>query len=172
MNAFESGQRKLIPAVLIYAERDNQFLMLHRNAARTPDFEDYHKGKWNGLGGKCEANESPLETAMRELEEESGLKLEPSRFKALGTLQFPDFKAHKNEDWIVFVFLVDVPKGFEAWQRGPEGDLVWIVKEKVLGLNLWAGDKYFIPMLLERRPFLATLWYEGQDVRRHWIQKL
>src|SRR5947209_14723068 len=95
-NAFETGERKVIPAVLVYAQLDGRTLMLRRDSGR-PD--DYHKGKWNGLGGKLDIDESPLEAAKRELLEESGLDLPESAFRALGVLQFPNFKAHKSEDW-------------------------------------------------------------------------
>ena len=38
--------------------------MLHRVKKEN----DYHEGKWNGLGGKFEAGESPEECAKREIE--------------------------------------------------------------------------------------------------------
>src|SRR4051812_11431974 len=102
-NPFEAGTRKVIPAVLIYIRRADRVLMIHRNSV-VPGYVDYHQGKWNGLGGKCEIDESPLDAALREVKEESGIVLNESQIKALGVLQFPNFKAHKNEDWIVFVF--------------------------------------------------------------------
>ncbi|HUP56236.1 MAG TPA: NUDIX domain-containing protein, partial [Bdellovibrionota bacterium] len=105
-NPFEAGTRKVIPAVLVYAFDGLRVLLIHRVAPDRAD--DYHAGKWNGLGGKLELDESPLEGARRELREESGLDLPLDRFRALGTLQFPNFKAHKAEDWVVFVFRAEV----------------------------------------------------------------
>ena len=108
-NLFETGERKSIPAVLVYARLEDQVLMIHRNASATvTGCEDHHAGRWNGLGGKCEANESALEAARREFLEEAGIDLESDTFNPLGVLQFPNFKAHKNEDWIVFVFSVEI----------------------------------------------------------------
>src|SRR4051812_2814241 len=98
-NAFETGERKVIPAVLIYAWRGDEVLMIRRDSGRPGD---YHAGKWNGLGGKLELDESPVEGARRELREEAGLDLPESAFRALGSIQFPNFKAHKKEDWVVF----------------------------------------------------------------------
>ena len=98
MNAFEAGTRKVIPAVLIYLRRGDSVLMLHRNARDAS--ADFHSGKWNGLGGKCDPDESPLETAKRELQEESGLDLPLESFHSLGVVQFPNFKPKKHEDWI------------------------------------------------------------------------
>src|SRR4051794_1381265 len=99
-NPFESGVRKVIPAVLVYLQKGDQILMIHRNS-KGPGPLDFHEGKWNGLGGKCELDESPLEAAVREVQEESGLELPESEFRSLGVVQFPNFKAHRNEDWIV-----------------------------------------------------------------------
>lgn len=170
-NPFESGARKVIPAVLVYARMGDQFLMIHRGGEKKGD---YHLGKWNGLGGKLEADESPLEGARRELREESGLDLEAGRFRALGALQFPNFKAHKNEDWMVFLFKAEVrrdevPKVLEGCA---EGTLHWIPIQEILNLNLWAGDRLFIPSVLAGRPVIGTIWYEGQSVSRHWIEEL
>jgi 8-oxo-dGTP diphosphatase len=142
--------------------------MLHRNAKAG----DYHEGKWNGLGGKLEPDESPLEAAIRELEEEAGLKLSADAFTPLGALQFPNFKPHKSEDWLVFVFEARVAESGKPWARGPEGDLEWIARERVLSLNLWEGDRHFIPYVLAAKPFVGTIWYDGPRVARHWIAPL
>jgi 8-oxo-dGTP diphosphatase len=172
MNPFESGARKVVPAVLIYARNRDRVLMIHRNALGRPG--DYHAGKWNGLGGKAEPDESPLETARRELLEESGLELPPERFRPLGVVQFPNFKAHKGEDWVVFVFAADVndAESSHAWARSEEGDLHWVPASDLLSLSLWAGDRHFLPLVIQGRPFFGTIWYQGQDVTRHWIQPL
>ena len=57
--------------------------MIYRNKKQN----DYHEGKWNGLGGKFEPGESPEECAIREIEEESGLKVASLRMK--GFITFP-----------------------------------------------------------------------------------
>ncbi len=172
MNPFESGVRKQIPAVLIYVRHRGHVLMLHRIAPDRP--EDFHAGRWNGLGGKSEADESPLETAVRELKEESALDLGSDQFQALGVLQFPNFKPHKSEDWVAWVFVVDLASEAQPPRLGPcpEGKLHWIKDEEVLGLNLWPGDQLFLPYVLKREPFLGTIWYENSQVGRHWITGL
>ncbi len=171
MNAFESSARKAIPAVLIYAKRGNDVLMIHRNSGRSGD---YHVGKWNGLGGKCEPDESPLETARRELREESGLDLPADAFRPLGVLQFPNFKAHKNEDWIVFVFTATVSESGvrSLLKKSAEGELHWVRAKDLLSLSLWAGDRHFIPYVADEKPFMGTIWYKGEEVIRQWVTSL
>ena len=72
-------------ATLCYLKRNNKTLMLHRIKKK----DDIHEGKWNGLGGKFEKGESPEECAIREVREESGIKINKLRLK--GVLTFPDF---------------------------------------------------------------------------------
>jgi 8-oxo-dGTP diphosphatase len=177
VNPFEAGARKVIPAVLVYVLDDaGRVLMLHRTASRAPGATpDYHAGKWNGLGGKLELDESPLEAARREVREESGLELPESAFRVIGTLQFPNFKAHKGEDWLCFVLLAELPAGVapdQALERGPEGDLHWVPARDLTSLNLWPGDRHFIPYVQRREPFVGTIWYRGPEVVRHWVVAL
>lgn len=167
-NVFETGSRKVIPAVLVYIEREDDVLMLYRNAKPG----DYHAGKYNGLGGKLEADESPREAAAREVLEEAGIALDPSAFRSLGFLQFPNFKAHKSEDWIVFVLMARVTASVEAWSSGPEGDLKWVPKRDLLKLNVWEGDRYFLNYVAQGRPFAGTIWYNDQVVAKHSIEVL
>jgi 8-oxo-dGTP diphosphatase len=165
-NAFERGERKVIPAVLVYVKRGTQVLMLHRNGRA----DDYHSGKWNGLGGKLELGESPREAARRELLEESGLELAPEDFRPIGTLFFPNFKAHKSEDWWVTVFIAHLSlDAAPMLQAGDEGELHWIEEARLLSLPLWEGDRHFIPFVLNEKPFMGTLWYEGERVVRQEV---
>ena len=47
-------------ATLCYIKKNNQTLMLHRVKKKN----DMHEGKWNGLGGKFEAGETPEECVI------------------------------------------------------------------------------------------------------------
>jgi 8-oxo-dGTP diphosphatase len=176
MNAYESGERKNIPAVLIYVRHQGQTLMIHRN---TRDIKnDDHSGKWNGLGGKCEKDESYLEAAQRELKEESGLNVLSNRFQFVGFLQFPNFKANKNQDWSVMVFTVEV-EAFEVQTltdpqgvRVHEGTLHWINDSEISALNLWPGDRYFIDHVINSKPFFGSIMYEGPEVIRAHVSMI
>lgn len=176
MNVYESGSQKNIPAVLIYCRhgfRDGaRILMIHRNSETRPG--DDHSGKWNGLGGKCEKNESYLEAARRELREESGLDLPKERFRSLGLLQFPNFKAHKNEDWTVMVFAAEVEENelVHVIPKSDEGELHWIPEADLEKLNLWPGDRHFIPFVSRQEPFYGAIWYDGPSVTRVEVERV
>ena len=127
----------MIFATLCYLRQDGKTLMIHRIKKEN----DMHEGKWNGLGGKMYSGETPEECAVREIREESGL--EATRMLMKGVLTFPSFS--NNQDWYAFVFLVKEFKGEII--ESSEGKLAWISNEELLDLNLWEGDKIFIPLL-------------------------
>ena len=56
---------------LCYIENDNKYLMLHRVKKKN----DMNEGKWIGVGGHVESQETPEECLVREVKEETGLTL-------------------------------------------------------------------------------------------------
>ncbi len=142
----------MILATLLYVQKEDKTLMLYRNKKEN----DYHEGKWNGLGGKFEPGESAEECAVRELKEESGLTAKSMKMK--GFISFPKFDG--ENDWHVFIFVIDKFEG--ELIDSPEGKLEWIPNEKLLELNLWEGDKIFIPWLFEDKFFSAKFVYENK----------
>jgi len=142
-----------ILATLVYVRRPGQTLMLHRIKRA----EDMHQGKWNGLGGKLEPGESPEMCAIREVYEESGLRIYQPELR--GILTFPDFRA--GEHWYTFVFVAHTFTG--TLIDSAEGMLQWIDNERLLDLPLWEGDRIFLPWLDQERFFSARFVYrEGR----------
>ncbi len=145
-------------ATLCYIRRDGQTLMVHR----IKKANDMHAGKWNGLGGKLEAGETPEECARREIEEESGLRV--GRLTLKGVLTFPGFA--NEEDWYAFVFIGEDTQG--ELIESPEGTLRWVPDDELLSLNLWPGDHIFLPWLNQAGFFSGKFVYKsGQLVDHH-----
>jgi 8-oxo-dGTP diphosphatase len=148
-------------ATLCYVRKNGRTLMLHR----VKKADDVHEGKWNGLGGKFEAGESPEECVIREVREESGLKLKSPELK--GVLTFPDFA--KGDDWYVFVFTASKFTG--RLIDSDEGNLEWIPDRDLLKLNLWGGDKVFLPLLKRRGHFSGKFHYRGGRLTKYKVEK-
>lgn len=144
-------------ATLCYVRKNGRTLMLHR----VKKAADVHEGKWNGLGGKFEPGESPEECVVREVREESGLRIKDPALK--GFLTFPDF-AH-GDDWYVFVFTASKFTG--RLLDSPEGNLAWIPDRDLPKLNLWGGDRLFLPLLKRRGQFSGKLRYRGGRLVSH-----
>src|SRR5687768_12830601 len=126
----------MILATLCYVKRDGYTLMVYRNRKTN----DVHEGKWNGLGGKFEAGETPEECVGREVQEESGLVIQKPHLH--GVIMFPNFR---GDDWYVFVFTASEFSG--ELIDSPEGQLEWIKDEELLSLNRWESDHIFFPWI-------------------------
>ncbi|MFP4403534.1 MAG: NUDIX hydrolase [Candidatus Woesearchaeota archaeon] len=135
---------------LCYIKKDNKTLMMHR----IKKINDMHKDKWNGLGGKLEAGESPEECIIREVKEESGFDIKNPILK--GIITFPAFDG--IDDWYVFIFTVNEFSG-EIIDSN-EGKLEWISDDKLFDLNLWDGDKIFLKWLDKDKFFSAKFIYD------------
>jgi len=144
-------------ATLCYIKSNNQTLMIHRIKKQN----DMHEGKWNGLGGKVDPGESPEECVIREIEEESGLKINNPVLK--GFLTFPKFS--KNVDWYVFVYEAHEFTG--QLIDSNEGKLKWINNSELVNLNLWEGDKYFFKWMNENKFFSAKFNYKNGKLKNH-----
>lgn len=137
-------------ATLCYIRDGENTLMLHRNKKAN----DMHEGKWNGLGGKIEAGETPEACAIREVLEESGLTVSDPLFK--GFITFPQFDG--VNDWYVFVYRFDGFKG--ELIDSPEGHLQWISPAEMAKIPLWDGDRIFMDWLDRAGIFSAVFNYQ------------
>jgi 8-oxo-dGTP diphosphatase len=148
----------MILATLCYIRHAGHTLMIHRNKRA----DDIHLGKWNGLGGKFEAGESPEECVQREVREESGLELKDARL--CGLLMFPGFK---GKDWYVFVFTAGEFSG--ELQENYEGTLEWIPDPELEALTLWPSDHIFLPWIREGKFFSAKFTYDGDEMKGYSV---
>lgn len=149
----------MILATLCYVKKDDHTLMLHRVKKQN----DFHEGKWNGLGGKFEKGETPEQCVIREVNEESGLRLRSLHYH--GLLLFAGFN---NDDWYVWVYSSDDFEG-ELMDNPPEGDLKWIPDEQVGQLNLWPSDAIFLPWLKQDRRFSARFQFDYDTFIDHTV---
>jgi len=134
-------------------------LLIHRNSRPG----DHHLGKYNGLGGKLEANEDVVSGLRREVREEAGLECDDIVLR--GTVNWPGFGQH-GEDWFGFIFRIDRWHGMPH-SASAEGTLEWVPVEKILELPLWEGDRHFLPLVFDRdeRQFHGVMPYrDGKPV--------
>ena len=146
-------------ATLCYVKRNEHTLMIHRVKKEN----DMHAGKWNGLGGKLDAGETPEECVIREVLEESGLRIRSPRLH--GILTFPGFA--NEEDWYAFLFTAIEFDG--ELIDSPEGILRWVPNAELLNLNLWEGDRVFLPWLEQPAFFSGKFTYKDGVLKGHEV---
>lgn len=139
---------------LCYIEKNNKYLMLHRVSKKN----DINKDKWIGVGGHFEEKESPEDCLLREVKEETGLTLTNYEFKGIVTFNADDYETE-------FMCLYKAYEYDGEIIECNEGILEWISKEKLFSLNLWEGDKIFLKLIDQNRPFFSLkLNYKGDNL--------
>ena len=139
---------------LCYIEKDHKYLMLYRNKKK----DDLNQGKWIGVGGKFEANETPEECLIREVKEETGLTLTKYCYRGLVTFV-------SNEAETEYMHLFTATEFTGELQECNEGELHWVDKDKVLELPTWEGDAVFLQKLFTSKTYFSLkLRYEGEKL--------
>lgn len=139
--------KTLVNTTLCYIEKDGCFLMLHR----TKKQKDYNHDKWIGIGGKFENGESPEECALREIYEETGLKIAPCDLEYRGIVTF-----FADSEYTEFMHLFYAGK-FSGTLRTDcdEGELEWVPINRLNELPHWKADEIFIDFVVQRKPFFS-----------------
>ena len=139
---------------LCYIEQGRDYLMLHRVKKTV----DENKDKWIGIGGKFEEGESPEDCLLREVYEETGMRLLTWRFRGIVTFV--------SDEWGTEYMHLFTSENFAGELREcAEGVLVWKKRSEILSLPLWEGDKIFLRLLVEGHPFFSLkLRYHGDEL--------
>jgi 8-oxo-dGTP diphosphatase len=118
-------------SVAVYARRAGRVLVIfHRRL-----------GTWLPLGGELEAGETPLEAALRELREESGLEGHFGRLRGAcdgvppGLIGYEEHPAGEKGLHMNFVFVADVDPAAEVAPNHEFGEFRWVSREELLVLE-------------------------------------
>ena len=134
---------------------DGDRLLLQRKSAGL-----FGEGKWNGVGGKLMANESPKDGAVRETREETGVLV--SQLKPHGILNFY-FGERTKVAWVVYVFSTKTFKGKPRSSK--EGILRWFPLDEIPYDEMWEDDKHWLPLLLEGKQFTGDFYFNENGTR-------
>jgi len=142
---------------LCYIEKDEKYLMLNRISKEN----DENQGKWIGVGGHFEHQESPEDCLLREVKEETGLTLNNFFFRGIVTFDSDDNPAE-------YMHLYTSTDFSGSLIQCDEGVLEWVQKDKISSLNLWEGDRIFLDLLTKDVPFfsLKLIYKSGKLVKK------
>ncbi|MFQ6009683.1 MAG: 8-oxo-dGTP diphosphatase [Candidatus Aenigmatarchaeota archaeon] len=143
-------------ATLCFLVKENQILLGMKKRG-------FGEGKFNGFGGKVGENETIEEAAVRELLEETSVKVDPSDLKKMAeiTFYFPFAPKEKKWDQKVHVFFID------RWEGEPkeseEMSTVWTDTDKLPFEKMWKDDKHWIPVVLQNKRLRATFRFDRDN---------
>ena len=127
-------------AVRCYLIKDNEVVVTKYKKGNKKE------GYYDIPGGKIEEGESPKQTAIREMKEETGIEIQNLKYKGIMTIEYPDR---------MFIFDIFISKEYEGEpQEFEENTSEWIdidellKKEKILS-NIILLDKFLIKGLID-----------------------
>ncbi len=122
----------------------------------------FGEGKWNGIGGKVEPNETPLQAAVRECREEIGVT--PLHLKQLGEIDFtmshdPAFNHYAH----VFTARVWQGEPHETDEMRPQ----WFKTSAIPYQQMWSDDIHWLPLAVQGKRFTAAFTLGPNDELIH-----
>lgn len=137
-----------IVATLCYILDGNKLLL--KKASR-----GISKGKWNGPGGKIDVNEAPEKNVIREVFEETGLKINNPFYH--GNQRF----FLDGQDKLSFSVHLFSTKDFsgEIRKTTDEGEVKWFDVGEIPYNEMWADDEFWMPLMLKGKKFDCDFFF-------------
>ena len=140
-----------VTLVEIIDEKKNQILLKRST-------EGVNSGLWNGLGGEIGEGETPLQAMMREVQEESGLKIKSFMYHGaltvfLGGALSPSF--------IIYVFSSTGSAG--KLKGDGRNELKWFPLDAVPSSSMRQDDFVWLPYVLKKRRWVSGNFEFGSD---------
>jgi len=148
----------------VYLLRDNKILFLVRQKKNDTR---HLQGIYLPIGGHVEDSEEIDVAAIREVEEESGIKVSSVDLKGIVNIRG---QATGENDITMFLF---TSSDFEGESKnGDEGTFEWVDKNNLDQINLYEGDKTFLKYLFDFQFFVLDFEYKGFEFVSHKELKL
>ena len=131
----------------------------------------FGKGKFVGVGGGIEKGESKEQAAVRELFEETGIRINEDALNFSAELTFV-FPVKPKWNRLVYVFLVEDFEGEP--QESDEIEPFWFPVDNMPMKKMWADDAYWLEDVLagKRLKGKFTFAYDNETVAGHKLKKM
>lgn len=147
ISKFTAHKQGICHGISAVALIDNSGRLLIQKRAKTKKEEP---NKWDLSGaGHIDVDETPEETAVREIYEELGIKVEEDELKLIGTYLNKiklNTKIHINHFTYLFIIQKDISIGNIVIQKSEVSDIMFVDKKKYIDLlnngNMVEAAKY------------------------------
>lgn len=135
---------------LVFLLRDDQILLAMKKRG-------FGAGRWNGVGGKVDANESIEQATVRECQEEIGITPQRLEQVAFHRFTFPD----DTPDMLAHVFISRHWEGepAETEEMAPK----WFDVSDIPYHEMWDDDILWLPAVLAGKKLNTVFGFDEQD---------
>lgn len=137
-------------ATLLFVIREGRILLIRKKRG-------LGAGKINGPGGRLEPGETPLQAAIREVQEELGVT--PLAVREAGLLRFQFADGHSIEGT---VFTAGDCEGTPI--ETDEAIPLWTPLDAIPYGEMWADDRRWLPHLLAGQRFRGCFLFDGDTM--------
>lgn len=141
-----------IRRTLLFLVKDDQILLAMKKRG-------FGAGKWNGVGGKLEANESVEDALVRECQEEIGVT--PLSWQKVAELDF--VQDSTTEPWHMYVhaYITSDWTGepTESEEMRPE----WYPIDSIPYDDMWDDDRFWLKRALDGEKLYGEFTFDEQD---------
>lgn len=129
---------KRIETTLLLLSRENEILLAMKKRG-------FGLGKYNGIGGKIENNETPEIAMIRETQEE--ILITPTEYEKVGIMEFIEF--YKGEKANVIFHLYIATKWEGEPKESEEMKPKWFNIKQIPYDKMFQDDRYWLPLILD-----------------------
>lgn len=140
-----------IPATLLFVVKHGRILLIEKKRG-------HGRGKVNGPGGKIDPDESPLECAVRETEEELCISVKDARKVAELWFQMSDYPSI-----LCHVFLASEYHGEP--EETDEAVPLWVPLDAIPFERMWEDDRHWLPLVLAGETLFGKFVFEGERMQ-------
>lgn len=137
---------------LLFLLRDSRVLLAMKKRG-------FGEGRWNGVGGKVDGNETIEQAMLRECQEE--IRVTPLVFKNAGEITFNEFVGNNTSNLQVHVFTCTQWQGepIETEEMAP----LWFDMNDLPLKDMWSDDAYWLPQVLSGKRINAEFTLDEND---------
>ena len=142
-------------ATLIYLVSDRKILLPKKTRR-------IGMGRRNGYGGRVEIGENPVSCALRELEEEAGIKALPEYLEKVAELHFKNTKLDGTK-WTIVVHTYLERKWLGDPKETADGgmtDLKWFSFDNIPFYEMMKADEKWLPLVLQGKKVIVKTHYD------------
>ena len=142
-------------ATLLFIHQDDKVLLIRKKRG-------LGAGKINAAGGRLEEDETELEGAVREMQEELCIDVTDAQY--IGEVDFQFL------DGYCFHLIVFIGTAFTGTpQETDEAIPIWFEADNIPYDQMWDDDIFWVPKMLRRERFYGRFLFDGDRMLDQWM---